>query len=230
MQQRQREADRRERRRVRDAAVAEPLPGPTRLLTVRINPSQRKAKKRRVRLYDQADPDQDRAWSGDSRYLDLALFVYCRTADHVPDYWRHRSPLGRSDAPVDRHRMLTFHSGATWKKAGVLDRVGLGGSGDATQAEPEEVSAEELIARRDTLGILELALPESLSIELVAEVGHDLAFGVAARVGDRYDALAVGALELPEGIVLTTERTLVAKVNSRGLAASGVEAALEIDE
>ncbi len=41
--------------------------------------------------------------------IDLALAVLCTTADHVPDHWDTRTPLG-SDAP--RHELLFFQPGS----------------------------------------------------------------------------------------------------------------------
>jgi hypothetical protein len=46
------------------------------------------------------------------RIDDLAVFLVCRTVDHVPDQWRNASPLGRDFASMPRHGMLAFHSGA----------------------------------------------------------------------------------------------------------------------
>ncbi len=43
---------------------------------------------------------------------DVALFVDCRTAEHVPDHWRGVSPLGRDFVSLPRHRMLAFVAGA----------------------------------------------------------------------------------------------------------------------
>jgi hypothetical protein len=44
---------------------------------------------------------------------DLAVFLSCITAEHVPDLWRSKSPLGRDMVFVSRHRMLAFVAGDT---------------------------------------------------------------------------------------------------------------------
>jgi hypothetical protein len=42
---------------------------------------------------------------------DLAVFLACVTAEHVPDMWRSKSPLGRDMTSVVRHEMLAFAAG-----------------------------------------------------------------------------------------------------------------------
>jgi len=44
---------------------------------------------------------------------DLAVFLACTTAEHVPDQWRTKSPLGRDLEGVPRHEMLVFVPGDT---------------------------------------------------------------------------------------------------------------------
>jgi hypothetical protein len=43
---------------------------------------------------------------------DLAIYLACRSATHVPDHWRSKSPLGRDFISMPRHRMLDFVSAA----------------------------------------------------------------------------------------------------------------------
>jgi hypothetical protein len=63
------------------------------------------------------DPQLAAAWQLDpaaraSPIEDVALYLACRSAMHVPDQWRDRSPLGRDFVAMPRHQMLAFHSGA----------------------------------------------------------------------------------------------------------------------
>ena len=44
---------------------------------------------------------------------DLAVFLLCTTAEHVPDLWRQKSPLGRDMSLTVRHEMLAFVPGGT---------------------------------------------------------------------------------------------------------------------
>lgn len=44
---------------------------------------------------------------------DLAVFLACTTAEHVPDLWRQKSPLGRDMTNGFRHEMLAFVAGDT---------------------------------------------------------------------------------------------------------------------
>ncbi len=44
---------------------------------------------------------------------DIAVFVACVTAEHVPDLWRSKSPLGRDMTGLMRHEMLAFVPGET---------------------------------------------------------------------------------------------------------------------
>jgi hypothetical protein len=44
---------------------------------------------------------------------DLAIFLACVTAEHVPDQWRTKSPLGRDLEGMPRHEMLLFVPGDT---------------------------------------------------------------------------------------------------------------------
>ena len=44
---------------------------------------------------------------------DLAVFLACVSAEHVPDLWRSKTPLGRDMVSVARHEMLAFIPGDT---------------------------------------------------------------------------------------------------------------------
>lgn len=102
---------------------------------------------------------QLRIEDGNARITDLAVFVVCTTATHVPDHWRTASPLGRDFEGVPRHRMLAFVAGAT---------------------------REDPSAAADAPGNLTLTVPESLSIELEAEQSHEIVIGVAIELGGRF--------------------------------------------
>jgi len=89
-------------------------------------------------------------------FEDLALFVVCRTATHVPDHWRSKSPLGRDFVSMPRHRMLLFLTAAEEDREAVAD------------------------------GNLKLELPPSLEIDLSPGEAHDLSLGIALQVAGRY--------------------------------------------
>lgn len=44
---------------------------------------------------------------------DVAVFLACATAEHVPDLWRSKSPLGRDMVAATRSEMLAFVAGDT---------------------------------------------------------------------------------------------------------------------
>lgn len=157
-------------------------------LVIRFNPKW-KAKKATprpsIRLLDEIDPSLTRPLElreSDRRFTDLALFVFCRTSDHVPDQWRGESPLGRDFVLSPRHRMLQFESGAERLPANKLR---------------EFVSRLGIVpgARKDMpeLGVLQLVIPENFTLALDRDVAHDLTIGVAVQVGNRF--LAVAQLE-----------------------------------
>jgi hypothetical protein len=128
---------------------------------------------------------------------DLAVFLACRTADHVPDQWRSRSPLGRDFVSVARHQILDFRPEAghlpAWKAPA-------GWNPPAPRGEPG-------VAKPD---LLSLALPVELRGEVEPGVAHDLVVGIAIRVGDRFlqvaearkDGVVPGAGELPLAAIL----------------------------
>ena len=96
----------------------------------------------------------------DRAFGDIALFLVCHTADHVPDQWRLKSPLGRDFRSVMRHKLLEFVAGARGEDA---DDGG----------------------RR-----VKLEVPPELEIALEPGVVHDLALGLALQVSGRYYAVA----------------------------------------
>jgi len=109
------------------------------------------------------------------QFTGLALFLTCRTADHVPDHWRSRSPLGRDFRAARRHRMLLFVPDATLVPAGKFR---------------EQMSKLALLpGERENLpdlGVLELEIPRSMEVELHPGVAHDLTLGIAVQAGGRY--------------------------------------------
>ncbi len=151
-------------------------------------------------LSDEADDSLARALqlgpSSEERAIrDIAIFLACRTPDHVPDQWRSQSPLGRDFVAMRRHQMLAFVPGA------VPARTRAGG-GRARRAGD----------RPPTRGSLELILPRALEAEVEPGVAHDLTIGIAIEVGghflalttDERDAVVAGAGGLKLAARLTT--------------------------
>ena len=73
-------------------------------LRVPLNPGQNKPKRRRIRISDRVDPFVAMEWRlgnapEDRRFVDVAIFLACRSAKHVPDRWRGQSAL-RWDSPI----------------------------------------------------------------------------------------------------------------------------------
>jgi len=104
---------------------------------------------------------------------DLALFLACRTAVHVPDHWRAQSPMGRDFVRMPRHRILAFHAGA-----------------------------QRVEGRRAGGGRLRLELPAELTADVEPGESHDLVLGIAGKVGDRWLALDLAErddVEVPSG-------------------------------
>jgi hypothetical protein len=71
---------------------------------------------------------------------DLAVFLGCVSAEHVPDLWRSKSPLGRDMSFVARHRMLAFVAGDT--PAGKTPRLTLPAT---LEAEVDESEPHDLV-------------------------------------------------------------------------------------
>lgn len=100
----------------------------------------------------------------------VAVFVACRTAIHVPDYWRSQSPLGRDFVSMSRHRMIAFHRG---------DARVVGGDLPAG-------TARRLPKVPGDVGYVRVELPQSLEAAINLSEPHDLSFGVAIEVGGRF--------------------------------------------
>ncbi len=107
---------------------------------------------------DPADPERTVARA--------AVFLACRTADHVPDQWRSRSPLGRDFVSVSRHRMLDFRA------------VDL---------------PEARAGREDSAAAIEL--PAALTASVEPGIAHDLVVGIAVEVGGRFLQVASARLD-----------------------------------
>jgi len=105
---------------------------------------------------------------------DLGIALFCRTADHVPDHWRSKSPLGRDFINAARHRMLAYVSGADSKPAGKFRNKMI----KLLMAPGARDSVAEL-------NVLSLEIPERLTVELEPGVAHDLTLGIVVRIGDR---------------------------------------------
>ncbi len=135
----------------------------------------------KIEIPSRLDADSARAlqlgMSDEERIVtDVALFLACRTQDHVPDSWRSESPLGRDFVSVVRHRMLGFNPGAA-KPSGKDRDAGKSGDGEKDRAD-----------REPTAWILDL--PIDLRAEIEPGTIHDLVAGIAIQVGDRYLDLA----------------------------------------
>jgi hypothetical protein len=171
--------------------VEEPSAGSS--LRIRINPDgddEQSAPLRVIDLIDEATYEQLRLRTADPTFTDMALFVACRTQDHVADQWRGQTPLGRDFISSKRHRMLHFHPGAEvvdlggWKKLLKLYR------------RPDGSAPK----------VLELALPPEIEIELEPGVAHDLTLGIALRAEERYYLIASDDLD---GLVLQEEERVL---------------------
>ena len=115
----------------------------------------------KISIAKQVDPRLAEQWKlgndpEDREFADLALYLACRTADHVPDHWRTKSPLGRDFFSMPRHRMLVFVSGSS----NTEDKTG--GSK------------------------VRLELPPTIEVDLQPDIVHDLTLGLAVQAGGRY--------------------------------------------
>ncbi len=146
----------------RPAVVALPeaqaaLPPPR--LTVTFGPPDGAPAKLSIRR--RVDPQLAADWElgnapEDRVFANLALYLACRTPDHVPDHWRSKSPLGRDFRSMPRHKMLSFLAGSP--------NAGEGGEGSKVRLE----------------------LPRAIEVEVQPEVAHDLTLGLAVQVSGRY--------------------------------------------
>ena len=117
----------------------------------------------------QVGPSED-----DRSVTDLAVFLACRTQDHVPDQWRTKSPLGRDFVSAPRHQILDFKLGASRvpaSKAPAGSKPPSPPLGRPPGPEPE---------------LLVLKLPVELRADVETGIAHDLIVGVAAQVGGRF--------------------------------------------
>lgn len=148
-------------------------------LRVVINPKkERTGEPQALRMLDAIEPRVVEAWQLGPQvrqFTGLALFLTCRTADHVPDHWRSRSPLGRDFRSARRHRVLLFLPEASRVPAGKFR---------------EQMSKLALLpGERESLpdlGVLELEIPLSMEVELAPGTVHDLTLGIAVQAGGRY--------------------------------------------
>ena len=191
---------------------ADAVSGPT--LRLRLNPEWEPKKDQlrpMVRVYDAIDPqivERLRLRETDRVLTQLAIVLLCRTADHVPDHWRGKTPLGRDFVAAPRHRLLAFVPGGekvdVGKMRNMLSKLAL-------------VPGERDAAA--DLRLLVLEVPETIEVPLEAGVAHDLTLGIAFEVGDRY---YLGNWEEKDGVVLDEAGELVldAVLRSKGKSAN----------
>ncbi len=117
---------------------------------------------------------------------DVALFLLCRTPDHVPDHWRGETPLGRDFVLAPRHRLLAFHAGAERVAAAEIGKL---------QALAARLRGAELPDE-----FLRLPVPELLTSSVEPDLAHDLVLGIAALVEERWIVLTTAERD---GIVVT---------------------------
>jgi hypothetical protein len=119
-----------------------------------------------------------------ARITDVAIYVACLSATHVPDHWRGQSPLGRDFNSVTRHRMLVFHGGAVAEA-----------SGAAKQSLLARIKGGAAVPDVEEWSVLSLAVPERLNAPVDAAEEHDLSVGVAIRLDGRYYRIVSDELE-----------------------------------
>jgi hypothetical protein len=142
--------------------VPDPAPRPS--LRIHLNPAH-DGSPVTVGVRARIDPQVAAEWElgnapEDRAFADVALFLLCHTADHVPDQWRLKSPLGRDFRSVMRHKLLEFISGARGEDA----------AGDGRR--------------------VKLEVPAELEIAFEPGVAHDLVLGLALQVSGRYYVVA----------------------------------------
>jgi len=130
----------------------------------------------------------------DRMVLDLAVFLACRSLEHVPGLWRTASPLGRDFVSIPPHQVVAFQAGAKpVSPALVPERIRL--TFDRRNGKDPPPS-----------GWMRLALPPAVLAELEASATHNLILGVAALVGDHYLCLAsarADSVSAEGGLVIT---------------------------
>jgi hypothetical protein len=178
---------------------------------------------RYLRVYDTIDMGLADHWKlGNApetmRFSGVAVFLACRTADHVPDEWRTRTPLLWSAPETPRHRMLAWHADARWTRATLKGRFGM-------RSKPKgEEGKTEAPAGEGKPGIVELELPPALEVPLAAGVAHDLSLGIALEVAGSSYPWIVASLD---GVVLD-EDGLQIDARIKGLRQPGLSS-LDID-
>lgn len=203
MRARQAEVDRaRQASKPRDAASLAPAAGKSAVVvTIRLDAE--RGGPEGIVFPDRLDDDDARtlqagASDEERKVTDLAMYLACRTPDHVPDQWRSKSPLGRDFVSVSRHEMLAFLRGASRLPSRKPAK------GPGPPAPPGEQGAQEE-------GDLVLALPIELRGEIETGVPHDLVIGVAVEAAGRFlqlvearkDGVVAGASGLALAAVLT---------------------------
>ncbi len=98
--------------------VAEEPAGATHpMLHILLNPGRSADEPTWLTIRTRVDPQLASEWElgnapEDRLFAGMALYLACRTPDHVPDHWRSKSPLGRDFFRTPRHRILTFEASA----------------------------------------------------------------------------------------------------------------------
>ncbi len=109
-----------------------------------------------------------------AKITDVAVYVACQSATHVPDHWRSQTPLGRDFITVTRHRMLRFLPGATEEPGRAVLGPALPSLFGGGTAVPQGAA------------VLRLEIPPELALELDPSVPHELSVGIAVQIGGRY--------------------------------------------
>jgi hypothetical protein len=169
---------------------AEPGDGAARLV-VRLRVAGQRQGERRLRVDATLDPGLAASWQLDGEIArapleDVALYLACRSATHVPDQWRDRSALGRDFVSMPRHQLLAFVSGAVREDG----------------------------ERRPATLVLEV--PETITAVLEPEEAHDLSVGIALRAGGRYYRLLDAAQDGVRPVEGTIELSVVVQSDRRG--------------
>lgn len=165
-------------------------------------------RRRVIQIYDEIPPEIVAAWrlgrSDGRRFGDVAMFLACRTPDHVPHAWIDASPMRDARPDLARHGMLAFAPGAAWDRASFLRAFGFR---PVIAIDPEGGAAVAAQTRGATerLGILGYRIPEAFEVAL-APGTHDLSVGLALQVGASYRPWSVSSLDgvvvPPEGLTL----------------------------
>lgn len=122
---------------------------------------------------------------------DVAVFLACTTAEHVPDLWRSKTPLGRDMGAVVRHEMLAFVPGDT--PDGKAPRVTVPATiqGDVDASDPHDIILG--VAARIGDHWVQLAFATLKGVKLgpdaktvtgrIARKGHGFDFEIALTAG-----------------------------------------------